>query len=380
MRSSHPPSSPDQPPSARSPRGAWGSRALLVLGTLGALAAGAVTVLVAGPGALRSTPTEIAAAETTVAPAPAEQTVDGAVAGTCLTWTDPDAADITEVACSEPHLFEVAAVIAVGPPLATTKGATAARQPDAAALATLRTTVCAPAVRAYLDGQFDPYGRFTVGLVNPSAAEWAAGDRTVRCGLQSVGRSGALFPTSGTVAGSDSSDVVPVGTCRGIDGTQPSDPVDCAQPHASEAVAVVDLSTRFGATYPTDDKQDAYLADTCAKAASTFSATGSAKALTVFWDEVRPESWAAGSHRVNCSLGQQLAGGGFAPVTGDARGQVAIGSSAAPPATTTRPAPATSSVAPTRTPLDGPAATSTPATSTPPPPPPASAPSTTPAG
>lgn len=364
MRSSPPPQTPDRSPTARPSRATWGPRALLVLGTLGALTAGAVTVLVAGPSALRSTPSpaqtelavaESAAAASTAADSPAEQVVTEAGPGTCLTWTDPDAADVAQVSCSKPHLFEVAAVVTVGSRPTATVDPDAAEPPTTADLATLRTTVCSPAVHAYLSGRYDPYGRYAIGLINPGASAWKAGDRTVRCGLQSVGRSGTLFPTTGTVASSDSSDVVPVGTCRGIDGTQPSDPVDCAQPHSSEAVAVVDLSTKFGRTYPTDAKQDTYLEDTCAKAATTFSATGSAKALTVFWDELRPESWAAGSYRVNCSLGHQLAGGGFAPVTGDARGQVAVGTSAAPPATTTRPAPATSSVAPTGTPLDGPA-------------------------
>lgn len=387
MRHSHPLQLTDRSPTARPSRATWGPRALLVLGTLGALTAGAVTVLVAGPGALRLIPspsrTELAVAESAAAAdSPAQRVVTKAGPGACLTWTDPDADDITEVGCSQPHLFEVAAVVAVGSRSPATVDPGAVRSPTTANLATLRTTICAPAVHAYLGGRYDPYGRYAVGLINPGAVAWKAGDRTVSCGLQSVGRSGTLFPTTRTVAGSDQSDVVPVGTCRGIDGTQPSDPV-CAQPHSSEAVAVVDLSTKFGRTYPTDAKQDAYLEDTCAKAATTFSATGSAKTLTVFWDELRPESWAAGSYRVNCSLGHQLAGGGFAPVTGDARGQVAVGTSAAPLATTTPPAPATSSVAPTRTPLDGPATgpsqpAPTPATS--PPPPPSSAPPTSPAG
>jgi len=60
----------------------------------------------------------------------------------------------------------------------------------------------------------------------------------------------------------------------------------------------------------------------------------STKGLTVFWDNVAPESWAAGSHRVNCKVGKQLpGGGGFAAMTGTAR--------TAPPPPTATPLPAT---------------------------------------
>lgn len=338
-------------PSHPRTRAPGATRSLLLLATTGALVAAGLTVVVAGPHALGP---RTAAAPVEVASSPAEQAVVEAQPGTCLTWTEADAADITATRCSEPHLFEVAAVVDVGDRV---QGTT----PSGIELSVVRTTACTPAVRAYLDGAFDPDGRFTVGLINPGATAWASGDRTVRCGLQSVGRLGSLFPTTGAVAAADQSDVVAVGTCLGIDGTDPTEPVDCDTAHAYETVAVVDLATKYPTSYPGAADQDASLETTCDAAAAAYTGSGATDELTVFWDDLARVSWDAGSRKVNCSVGHQLAGGGFAPVTGDARTAVSVGASAAPTATSISPGPATSSQVPPGTPQDGASSTPVPA-------------------
>ncbi|MGH4023547.1 MAG: septum formation family protein, partial [Pseudonocardiaceae bacterium] len=55
------------------------------------------------------------------------------------------------------------------------------------------------------------------------------------------------------------------------------------------------------------------------------------KKLTVFWETLRPESWQAGSTRVDCRLGAFLPDrSGFAPVTGSVKGPIQIGTEPAP--------------------------------------------------
>ena len=48
------------------------------------------------------------------------------------------------------------------------------------------------------------------------------------------------------------------------------------------------------------------------------------KTLTLFWDNLGYDSWLAGSRKVNCSIGKQVEGGGFASITGSAKGDILI--------------------------------------------------------
>ena len=310
---------------------------------VGALLACSLNLVVSGiPAGVALTPALAAERALERGGSPAEKAFAGAVAGSCLTWTAADARDIASTSCADPHLFEVAANVDLSGYPGTEFGQSAPL-PGAVRLTALRTEVCAPAVRTYLDQRFDPYGAYTVGLINPGEAAWRAGERTLRCGLQKVGRSTTPFPVTGRVADTDQSDVTQVGTCLGIDATMPTDPVDCTQPHSSETVAVVYLAAHFPGGWPSTADQDAYLEKTCAAASDAFigSAGGAAsKSLTVFWGNLRYESWAAGSTRVNCSVGRQL-GAGFAPVIGDVRrtgaGQPAGGPAPGPASTTANP-------------------------------------------
>lgn len=289
---------------------------------LGALLASVVTVLTATSSSTApvAEPPRSAAAPTSTA-SPAERVFTQAAAGDCLTWSTPNASDLALTDCAQPHRFEVAADIDLSI-TDTTEFPAGAPLPGAVSFTALRDSRCAPAVDAYLQGRFDPRGLFSVGLIDPGEAAWRAGARTVRCGLQHVGRSGAQFPIQGRVGELDQSEVAPVGSCTNIAAGLPTDPVDCALPHAAEVLGVVDLTSKFPATYPTVAEQDAYLDETCrATAAAALGGPDAAaqKGFTVFWNTRAPESWAAGSRRVNCSAGKQLPGGGFAPVTGMAR-------------------------------------------------------------
>lgn len=250
--------------------------------------------------------------------------------GTCLTWSRPDAADATVVDCAQPHLFEQAGSVAL---------ADQPSLPDDRQWRQLVSERCTPVVIDYLDGRYDPDGRYRVGALKPSVARWEQGDRELRCGLQSASRSGALYPITGRVVDGDQSAVQQPGTCLAIDGRTIGDPVDCAGPHAVETVGIVDLSAKFPDAVPQVSDQDAYLQPECARIANEYAGGGAViaeKKLTVYWDNLTAASWNAGTRKVNCNLAALLPDrSGFAPVTGSVRGAVVVGDAPAPPASNT---------------------------------------------
>ncbi|MGH3993263.1 MAG: septum formation family protein, partial [Pseudonocardiaceae bacterium] len=126
---------------------------------------------------------------------------------TCLTWQQQDASDARQVDCAQPHLFEVTGTVDL-----EDLGARAPF-PDPASWQELVTGRCTERTNQALAGRFDPFGRFTVGAIKPSEHSWQRGDRTLRCGVQSSGPSGALFLTTGSVAQQNQSDVHLPGTC-----------------------------------------------------------------------------------------------------------------------------------------------------------------------
>jgi hypothetical protein len=254
-----------------------------------------------------------------------------APAGTCLDWLAPDGADVRTVDCVEPHLFE-----AIGSADLTSAFGPAAAFPAEAAWLSIVQEKCTPLAFDFLDDAYDPFGRFTVGALKPSQPGWRNGDRALRCGLQVVAHSGELYRVQGAVRGQDQADVHPPGTCLGIDGVDVGDPVDCAEPHAVEVIGIVDLSVAFPESdYPDEAKQDEAAEPACTKLAEEYAGGPSVvaeKKLTVYWDTLRPESWRAGTRKVDCKLGALLPDkSGFAPVTGGVQGAVSIGATPAPP-------------------------------------------------
>lgn len=333
----------------RAPRSSAGvTRALLVLVAIGALAAGAVSVLVGAPAGTKAALSPSLASTPSVSPppSPTAKAVPAVTPGTCLTWAGPVAEDITTTACPNPHLFEVAADVDLGAYSAARFGPDAAF-PSSTQLAALRTEVCTPAVTTYLGQRFDPYGVYSVGLINPGEAGWVGGERTLRCGLQRVDASSVPIPVTGTVAASDQSDVTVAGTCLSLDPALPAGLADCAGPHTAETVAVVDLTARFPAGFPAVAESDAYLTTTCAAAADAYIGVvdgAATKGLTVFWQDLHPQSWAAGSRQINCYVGRQQPGGGFGAVTGSAKGVVTVAAAVTAPTTAPTTAPAVPAV------------------------------------
>lgn len=273
--------------------------------------------------------------------------------GTCLTWTTADGSDVSQVPCAQSHLFETAG--AVQAPLPD-----GAPFPADAAWQQLVASQCDPVVQGYLARPLDPTGRYKVGALKPTQAAWEDGDRTVRCGLQAPGRSGALFSSTGKVADADQAVVFAPGTCLGLAGKEVSDPVSsCARTHAAEVAGTVDLGSKFPNGLPSVDDQDNFLQPECTRVAQ--EAVGAQKLtdskLTVYWTNVNQASWDAGTRRVSCNMGSLLAdNSGFAPLTGSVKDGVTIGGDAPasadplPPAGAPAEAPTTTTTAPSADP------------------------------
>ncbi len=289
-----------------------GSLTMFGVGTLGTFSDAKVPVL----STLAALPSGSGQSDTPAPPA---------TPGTCLSWSRPDAGDTAVVECGQPHLFEQAGAVALTDQTAL---------PDDRQWRQLVNERCSPVVLGYLNGRFDPVGRFRVGALKPSAAMWAGGDRELRCGLQSASRSGAMYPTVGRVAEVDQSAVQERGTCLAIDGRTVGDPVACVGQHAVETVGVVDLSGKFPDAFPQVGDQDGYLQPECSRIANEYAGGEdviSKKGLTVYWDNVTEESWKAGTRKINCNLAALLPDrSGFAPVTGTVTGDVVVGASVAP--------------------------------------------------
>lgn len=233
--------------------------------------------------------------------------------GACLMWERDDGADMREVSCEKPHVFEVTEVINVsktylaGAPL-----------PDTGTWRTLAQKRCTKGAERYLDRDLDPAGKLKVSALRPNEHNWKRGSRELRCGLWRIGPGGSLQPTVDRAADINQSDVWAAGTCLGLAGKSVGDPVNCENKHSYEMISVVNLSDEFD-SYPSTGKQNAYLDKTCVKASRSYSGGKDLKKLKliVAWDTRSKASWKAGSHLVNCKVAALLADkSGLAPVTG----------------------------------------------------------------
>jgi len=224
--------------------------------------------------------------------------------GSCLMWTDGN--DMNKVDCSASHLFEIAGTV----DLAASYPADAPF-PDGTLWQKIVQDNCTGVTARFMSNKLDPYGRYHTGALKPKDQQWAAGSRSMRCGLQVIGPGGKLLPATGSATTGDQSAVYDVGTCLGIDGKSVSDPVPCDNAHAYEIVGIVDLKPLFPDGYPDQGKQDAALSPACGKAATDYTKGYdlTKNGLGVTWDVVHQESWAIGSMKVNCKVGQKLPDG-----------------------------------------------------------------------
>lgn len=251
--------------------------------------------------------------------------VASATPGTCLTWTRPDAANLAAVACTQPHLFEVtgSANIAGQYPSGSPFPAEQAWQQAA-------QSNCTAGATDYLGGKLDPNGKYTVGALKPTSAQWTSGDRTLRCGLQRSTPSSQLIPTTGSARGADQSNVYPIGTCLALVNKAAGGPVPCGNQHSYEIVGTANLHGQFPSTYPAVAQQQTALGKLCQAQANNYTANANLKQyqLSVTWDTISQQSWDAGSYQVNCKIGALLPdNSGLGPVINSIKG---IGRGATP--------------------------------------------------
>jgi hypothetical protein len=237
-------------------------------------------------------------------------------AGDCLNWSK-DLSDAQKVECGKEHKFEVTGTADVGSTYPKD-----APFPDGTLWQKIVQDNCVQTSLTYLSSKFDPFGKYSVGSLNPDEKRWTNGDRSLRCGLQVSAPSGALLPSFGSAKTTDQSDVFDPAVCIGITQTgDVGDPVECGQPHAFEITGVVDLNAALPGDFPPDDKQEAAMSAECAKVTAEYTGGADlrAKGLLITWDTRKPESWAVGSRKANCKIGAAPVNGKLAPWTGSVR-------------------------------------------------------------
>src|SRR5690625_7160803 len=83
--------------------------------------------------------------------------------------------------------------------------------PDLTRQAQVREELCQGTTLNYLDGQFDPAGKYSIAPILPPADAWANGDRTMLCGLQTTNEEGIPQRTEGRVSEVDQANIAQPG-------------------------------------------------------------------------------------------------------------------------------------------------------------------------
>lgn len=244
-------------------------------------------------------------------------------AGTCLDWQVTDQGELTNferTSCEEPHRFEVSdrEDLATYP---SSEFGPDAESPDITRQAQLREELCSDPTLRYLDGRFDPLGRYSIASILPPPQQWEQGDRTMLCGVQSTDREGNLVRTTGYVANQDQGRVAEPGECLIRDESNSLLLTDCAEDHHFEVTSTEDMAPVFPNATPTIDEQDAYLEDVCTQAAIDYLGSEEAlyqSTLQPYWISLPQASWVGGSNSTNCSLVHANEETGFSTLRGSA--------------------------------------------------------------
>lgn len=250
-------------------------------------------------------------------------------AGACLTWdVAPDGAvsNFQQAPCEGDHRFEVAARQNLGTYPSSEFGDNAPL-PNVTRQAQLRSELCYNPTLRYLDGRFDPSGRYSIASILPPAEAWAAGDRTMLCGLQSTNASSTPEITHGTVGSQDQARITQPGQCVSVNASNSLGVVDCGEDHQLETTAVINLQETFPEGVPSVEDQDKHLQEVCTKAAEDYLGGPEnleKSTLQIYWGSIPSESWIGGSRSVNCSLISAHGESGFNSLRGSATGEFTI--------------------------------------------------------
>lgn len=243
--------------------------------------------------------------------------------GACLTWDVNGDGSITgfgETPCENEHRFEVSAREDLNT-YPTREFGPDAPPPNPTRQAQLREELCQTASIRYLNGRYDPSGRYSIAPILPPAEAWERGDRTMLCGLQETDSEGSPILTVGRAAEQDQARVAEPGTCVITDEANNLRAVECAEPHHIEVTEKVDLAPVFPDRTPSPEDQNKYLGDVCAKAAENYLGGEEnlyQSTLQVYWGTSPFQAWDGGSRSVNCGL-ISAKDGRFAAITGSAK-------------------------------------------------------------
>lgn len=302
-----------------------GLRSILVATLAGALSVGTYAASTGyavddQAGGTPANPTPQTGATASEEPNPSFTTADK---GTCLTWdVSPDGSvtGFTETDCANEHRFEVTSREDLNT-YPTAEFGPEAEAPNPTRQAQLREELCQTASIRYLNGRYDPAGRYSIAPILPPADAWADGDRTMLCGLQETDTDGTPILTTGHAAEQDQARVAKPGTCEVTDEANNLREVDCAEPHHIEVTDVVDLAPVFADRTPSPEDQDKHLGAVCAKAAENYLGNEEnlyQSTLQVYWGTISTQAWDGGSRSVNCGLVSPK-DGKFASITGSAK-------------------------------------------------------------
>ncbi|WP_211271308.1 septum formation family protein [Corynebacterium crudilactis] len=258
--------------------------------------------------------------------------------GQCATW-DVNAEGLVsgfeQASCDQEHRFEISTRENLATYPSSEFGPDAA-PPNLTRQAQLREELCQAPTLAYLNNRFDPSGRYTIAPILPPAEAWAAGDRTMLCGLQATDPSGTPQLTVGPVSANDQARVFGAGSCVKVESSAEFRQVDCAEDHHLETVLTVNLGVPFPQGVPSTDEQNGFLGNTCTQAAIDYLGSEEAvyqSTLQMFWPTITSNSWFGGSHSVNCFLMSPSAGGDatFNTLNGSATGPFTVNGEVPPP-------------------------------------------------
>lgn len=231
--------------------------------------------------------------------------------GACVTWDQSLTGEIatTQVACSKPHLIEVASG-----PFSIAGFGTA--YPAEASLDSYYIKHCTAPIQRYLGYAVDPNGRFDVAAVGPTAADWAGGDRIAWCDLQLGSNTKDLVPFVGVVRGANQELIYPVGSCGGAAAA----PVPCSARHTWQVAGNINVSA--SAAFPTTDSAwQELVGSECDSLALKFLGGSYPAGVQGNWLSLQASSWAAGERTVQCIVAHYPANGGNAlPSTGSLAG------------------------------------------------------------
>lgn len=261
-----------------------------------------------------------------------------ASAGDCVTW-DVDSqgnfANFSVTDCADEHRFEVATVenLAIYP---TSEFGPEAEIPSMERQAQLREELCQGSTLNYVEGQYDPAGKYSIAPILPPADAWANGDRTMLCGLQTTDEEGIPQQTEGRVSEVDQANIAAPGACREIGEDQVLRTVNCSEPHQMETISVVNLAEEFSDDTPSIEDQNKFLASRCADDAIAYMGEEEnlyQSTLQPYWGTISETSWNGGTRSVNCSLihpGED--GNSFSEIIGTAKeGRNGLTINGAPP-------------------------------------------------